>query len=365
MYTLISGEESVCQEGWKNGEDRVCDHGVGSRAGPRCGAQVLALPPRHAMPRSEAVTRSDRLRDFVMHGTGGPTGDSSGPRQRPRLLVVDLDGTLLNRAGVVSPGNIDAVRRARAAGIEVVVATGRSWLESRAALAAIDHDGVFIGAGGAVLHESRTGRILQRRTVDVDLVESIAESIMRHGHLAHMLQDPNETGADYVLVGDAALDAASEWWFRVHPLEVRRYPTVAAARPIGATIRVGTVAVGAELSEVARFLRAELGERIMLQHWPALTEHEVTGSATHLLECFAPETNKWTMTQTICAARGIRPQEVAAVGDGLNDLALIGNAGFGIAMANADDRVTQVAKARVGHHDADGFAEAVELLLRG
>lgn len=285
------------------------------------------------------------------------------PARRPRLLVVDLDGTLLNRKGQVSPGNVAAARRAREAGIEVVIATGRSWLESRVALEALDHDGVFIGAGGAVLHESRSGRILTCRTVDPHLVESIAASVMHHGHLAHMLQDPNATGRDYVLVGDARLDAASEWWFRVHPVTVHAYPTLADARPIGATIRVGTVAVGTELAELARAIHAEVGDRIMLQHWPALTEHEVTGSATHLLECFAPETDKWTMTLAICRERGWRPEEVAAVGDGLNDRRLIAECGFGIAMANADERVAAVAKAAVGHHDEDGFAEAVDLLL--
>lgn len=263
----------------------------------------------------------------------------------------------------MSPVNVAAVHRAVAAGIEVVVATGRSWLEAREALAAIDHRGVFIGAGGAVLHESSSGRILARRTVDTELVEAIATSIMHHGHLAHMLQDPQETGADYVLVGDATLDAASAWWFRTHPLAVRRFPTLAEARPIGATIRVGTVAVGEELAHVAHALRVELGDRVMMQHWPALTETEVTGSATHLLECFAPATNKWTMTEVLCRERGFAPSEVAAVGDGLNDVALIAHAGFGIAMGNADERVTAVAKARVGHHDHDGFAEAVDLLL--
>ncbi|MBL9121935.1 MAG: HAD family phosphatase [Phycisphaerae bacterium] len=287
------------------------------------------------------------------------------PRSIPRLLVVDLDGTLLNRQGRVSAANAEAVRRAEAAGVEVVVATGRSWLESRDALEAIGHAGVFIGAGGAVLHDSRSGRILTRRTVDTHLVESIAESIIRHGHLAHMLQDPNETGADYVLVGDARLDAASEWWFRVHPLTVRTFATLAEARPFGATIRVGTVAVGAELAELAHVIREDVGDRIMLQHWPALTEHEVTGSATHLLECFAPETDKWTMTLALCRDRGFRADEVAAVGDGLNDRRLIAECGFGIAMANADERVTKVAKAHVGHHDEDGFAEAVTLLLEG
>jgi hydroxymethylpyrimidine pyrophosphatase-like HAD family hydrolase len=263
----------------------------------------------------------------------------------------------------VSAGNAAAVRRAEEAGIEVVIATGRSWLESRDALEAIGHRGVFIGAGGAVLHESLTGRILARRTVDPHLVESIAESIIRHGHLAHMLQDPNETGRDYVLVGDARIDAASEWWFRIHPLKVKAFPTLADARPFGATIRVGTVAVGDELAALAKVIGEDLGDQIMLQHWPALTEHEVTGSATHLLECFAPNTDKWTMTLTLCRERGFRPEEVAAVGDGLNDRRLIAECGFGIAMANADERVAVAAKAHVGHHDEDGFAEAVALLV--
>ncbi|MFO0829979.1 MAG: HAD family hydrolase [Phycisphaerales bacterium] len=285
------------------------------------------------------------------------------PESGFRLLVVDLDGTLLDRRGAVSARNAEAVRRAEAAGIEVVVATGRSWLESRRALAAIGHRGVFIGAGGATLHDSVTGRVLRRRTVDAHLVEAIADSVIRHGHLAHLLQDPEETGTDYVLIGDARVDPASAWWFRTFPVTVTRHSTIDRARPIGATIRVGTVAVGQELAIVANALREDLGDRVMLQHWSALTESEVTGSATHLLECFAPETNKWTMTLELCAMRGIDPRTVAAVGDGLNDLAMIRSAALGIAMGNADPRVADVAAARVGHHDRDGFAEAVDLVL--
>ena len=279
------------------------------------------------------------------------------------MLVVDLDGTLLDARGVVSTRNVDAIRRVEAAGIEVVVATGRSWLESRNALQTIGHSGVFIGAGGAALHESRTGRLLRRRTVTLDLVEAIATSVMNHGHLAHLLQDPSETRTDYVLIGEAEVDPASTWWFRNHPVKVLRYASLESARPIGATMRVGTIAVGVELAKEADALRADLGDRVMLQHWSALTETEVLGSQTHLLECFAPDTNKWTMTLELCAMRGIDPSAVAAVGDGLNDLDMIRASALGIAMSNADPRVAAIADAHVGHHDHDGFAEAVELVL--
>lgn len=280
-----------------------------------------------------------------------------------RLLLVDLDGTLLDASSRVPQGNVAALDRARAAGFEVVVATGRSWLESRRVLEAIGPTSLFIGAGGALLHESASGRVVLRRTVGDETAARIAERVLAHGHLAHLLQDGAAAGTDYLLVGDARLDPASEWWFRTHAVRVRRHPTVGGLRPFDATVRVGTVAVGEELEPLAAALREELGPSIVLQHWSAQTATEAIGSRTHLLECFAAETNKWTMGLEVCALRGVRPEATVAVGDGLNDLALVGSAGFGIAMGNADPRVVAVAKARAGHHDRGGFAEAIELAL--
>ena len=73
--------------------------------------------------------------------------------------------------------------------------------------------------------------------------------------------------------------------------------------------------------------------------------------------------NKWTAIEALCAEYGVDPRETAAVGDGLNDLEMIREAGLGIAMANADPRIAAVAGARAGHHDAHGFADAAELVL--
>jgi hypothetical protein len=70
------------------------------------------------------------------------------------------------------------------------------------------------------------------------------------------------------------------------------------------------------------------------------------------------------MVEDLLKLRGHAPHAVAAVGDGLNDLQMVGRAGFGVAMGNADPRIAAAARVAVGHHDRDGFAEAVELVLR-
>jgi hydroxymethylpyrimidine pyrophosphatase-like HAD family hydrolase len=128
-------------------------------------------------------------------------------------------------------------------------------------------------------------------------------------------------------------------------------------------VRVGTVAHGELLGPIVERLRRELGDQIAVQHWSALTAEAATGSPTHILEAFGRGVNKWTAIEALCAQYGIDPAETAAVGDGLNDLEMVRDAGLGIAMANADPRIAAVADARAGHHDAGGFADAAEMVL--
>jgi hydroxymethylpyrimidine pyrophosphatase-like HAD family hydrolase len=130
------------------------------------------------------------------------------------------------------------------------------------------------------------------------------------------------------------------------------------------TVRVGTIALGHVLGPVAEAVERAYGEVVAAQHWSALTAEQAIGSETHLLEVFGRGVNKWTAIESLCASYGLDPAETAAIGDGLNDLEMVRHAGLGIAMENADPRIAAVAKARVGHHDRDGWAEVAELIGR-
>ena len=283
---------------------------------------------------------------------------------RIRLLVTDLDGTLLDRKGRVSARNLEAIRRLQESGVEVVPATGRSLRECDHVLDHINHEGHAITAGGALVHDARDGSVVLRRPLPPEIVRGVAAVLAEHGHLAHLLQDHTEAGVDYIMVGDQPFDPATAWWFDHLPVEYRRVQSIDEHHAHEHTVRIGTVALGAVLGEVAREIDRRFGDAVVAQHWSALTAEQAVGSETHLLETFARSVNKWTAVEDLCRRYGIDPAETAAVGDGLNDLELIRHAAFGIAMENADPRIAAVARARAGHHDRDGFADAAELVLR-
>ncbi|MDA0213832.1 MAG: HAD family hydrolase [Planctomycetota bacterium] len=286
-----------------------------------------------------------------------------------KILVTDLDGTLLDRSGSVSFANRQAIALAKDSGIEVVFATGRSWLECRSISQDVLGTGVVISAGGAALHDIESGRCEDRIVISQDLVSHCTESLIRHGHLAHLLKDSTQSGYDYLLVGDAQLDAASRWWFGVHPVITRSVAklhddAIERSVQLEHVLRVGTVAMASELSIVADAIRKEVPEQLTIKHWPALVALGTAGIDTHLLEIFDTNVDKWAMIQRLCKLRGVDEKDVVTIGDGLNDVGMLSGAANSFAVANADSSVAQRATHRAPDHDESAFAFVVAEVLR-
>jgi hypothetical protein len=281
------------------------------------------------------------------------------------LLVIDLDGTLLARDGSVSERNRTAISAARAGGIEVIIATGRALAESRSALRAIDHDGLLIAAGGSLLCDVVTGRTLDRRAMSREVVADVARHVTSDGHRVLILKDAHATGYDYLTIGESDLDPASKWWFAQLDLGHHHIACFEDDPHPDDSVRAGAVACESRLGPLASIMRKELGERCFLQHWSAVTASHAIGSSTHLLEVFMPNVNKWTMVESYCQRMQIDPRRVAAIGDGLNDVELVRDAGLGIAMANAGPEVLAHADRITDDHESDGVALAIEQILAG
>ena len=273
------------------------------------------------------------------------------------VLVLDLDGTLLCSQGAVSDQNLHALDIVREHGIEVVVATGRSFSECKHVLHEIQHLGVCISAGGSQLTDSE-GNSLLRDVVDVLVVQEVTEQIIASGYRSLLLKDATACDAQYVLVGDASLHEASTWWFDSLGISTIEVETMDEDPWPEHTLRVGAIANESDLLPIATQLKVSLEGRAKLQHWSAVTCSQATGSSTHLLEVFGNEVSKWAMLERYLGEK-LKRERIVAIGDGLNDIEVLREAGLSIVMENANEEVQQYADVLAGHHDSHGFAHAM------
>ena len=273
------------------------------------------------------------------------------------VLVLDLDGTLLCSQGAVSDQNLHALDIVRDHGIEVVVATGRSFSECKHVLHEIQHLGVCISAGGSQLTDS-DGNALLRDVVDVLVVQEVTEQIIASGYRSLLLKDATACDAQYVLVGDASLHEASTWWFDSLGISTIEVETMDEDPWPEHTLRVGAIANESDLLPIATQLKVSLEGRAKLQHWSAVTCSQATGSSTHLLEVFGNEVSKWAMLERYLGEK-LKRERIVAIGDGLNDIEVLREAGLSIVMENANEEVQQYADVLAGHHDSHGFAHAM------
>jgi hypothetical protein len=290
------------------------------------------------------------------------------------LLAIDLDGTLLNPQGRVSPANVAAVHAARNAGLHVTICTGRSLRECREILSAIGQTEPVIVSGGAMRSCPVTGHTLDRSALEPSLTADLVSFLSSAGHTPLVLKDPHAAGFDYLAVapggrGEAAIDAASRWWFAKMGVSVRYVEHIGHDEHPEHSIRVGAYAANRPVDALAHSVSAHFGPRVTLQHFEGVVmgdDRLETGiMSVHIVEVFDPAACKWQAIERLAAHMGIPNARIAAIGDQGNDLSMIRNAACGIAMGNATPAVKAAAKHQTRTSEEAGVAWAVEQLLAG
>lgn len=288
---------------------------------------------------------------------------------RYRMLALDLDGTLLDARGRLHPASIDAVCRAREAGLRVMVCTGRGLVESRAFMRELRQTDPVAVAGGAITADPVTGETVRRVAMAEDLTASVCEALLGEGHAPLVLKDPYAAGFDYLVpAAESLVDPVTRWWFETNRVSVRYAAAIGDDEHPEHTIRVGMCADADEALRVAKIVRASVGERTLMHAFKAVVGPEITAAgerAVHILEAFDRGAGKWPAIMHEASRLGITADEIAAIGDEINDLGMIEAAGLGVAMANASDAVKSVADRQTGHHNEGGAGEAIERILGG
>lgn len=274
------------------------------------------------------------------------------------LLAIDLDGTLLDSSHRVPPENRAALHAAHAAGIRIVLCTGRSFPETRPVLDEIGLDlDATVTVFGAVLTDVRTGRTLERVAFDLDLAHRLTNWFRRRGYAVLWLNDADEAGFDGYVIDGPRRHPAVDRWVQQTPCRVLCVADVTG--DVYPPVRISIIDDPEELEALNPEVRREFDGQI------AYNLLRAPAYSLTIIEAFAPQANKWYGIQRLCQRWGLDASRTVAIGDDINDLAMVQHAGLGVAMANAHPAVRQAARLVVGDNDSCGVAELIERLLDG
>jgi hydroxymethylpyrimidine pyrophosphatase-like HAD family hydrolase len=188
------------------------------------------------------------------------------------------------------------------------------------------------------------------------LAAEVCEYLESQGHAALALQDAGEGVTDYLVTGDLPLNQPTRQWMSVTSATVHASPRLGNhAHPH--TMRVGIVAAPEEVRRIKRELEQRFGGRIICQNL------FVSAYDVEVLEVFDPAVNKWEGVLHVARRHGIQPDEIIAIGDDVNDLPMIENAGLGVAMGNARPEVLAAADVIIGANHEDGLADFLQSLV--
>jgi len=274
-----------------------------------------------------------------------------------KMIAIDLDGTLLSPLGHVTARTKSAVHQCLRAGMLVCFATGRNWTESQTVLDAIEHYDSAVFAGGSMVVDTKRRVTIHRTRMEQELARELSACFEGAGHAVLALQDTHAAGGiDYLITGDIPTNVETRRWMDATKANVKFVPRL-AAHDHEHTIRLSIVAPSAQVAAVQRDLDEKFAERIFG------LAIRVPHAGVDVYEVFDPAVNKWEGIMHVARRHNIDPRQIIAIGDDLNDVPMIRNAGLGVAMGNARAEVKSIAKRVIGSNEEDGLAVFLEELV--
>lgn len=263
-----------------------------------------------------------------------------------RLIVTDLDDTLLHDDHTISQRSLDTIRRAMDRGIAVAIATGRMVPSALPYARQLGLKGLLLCCQGAQVVDIETGEEIRLTTVPLALAQDVLRFARERGIYIQYYSTTTyyfeKTGEESEYYRHAAGIAGVETGCDlVETMDFEPIKLLMIAEP--SRIRAAYEAA-----------KARFGDTL-----------EIAISKSNYLEFTHPQANKGAAMVSLAQRMDIPLEQVMAVGDALNDLSMIRQAGLGVAVANATEFVRGQAKVVTSSNQEDGVALAIETYALG
>lgn len=262
-----------------------------------------------------------------------------------KLLVLDVDGTLLNSEGVVSKRTMIALRKVQQAGVHIVLASGRPTYGLLSIAKQLDfatYGGYLISYNGAQIINGRNGHILFEKRVNPEMLPYIERKAGQYGFDLFTYKE------DCIITTNDS---------NPHILKEAEINGMKIVRTDNFSIEVDYWPSKCMLVSDDPGSIEELENRWKKRLYGEL---DILLSETYFLEVVASNVNKANTLGVLLEKLGVKTEEVIAIGDGICDVGMIQQAALGIAMGNAEDSVKRCADAVTLTNDEDGVAIALE-----
>lgn len=242
-----------------------------------------------------------------------------------KLIALDMDGTLLDGSGQVSAENRYWIWRALDQGILVCLSTGRGVPSVQPYLDELGLNTPMVTVNGSEVWE-KPGSLWIRHTLRPDWIRELRELAIKY-----------------------------DVWYWAYSTEGIHDKNAWVDRPLNEYewLKFGIYSDDDEAREAIRKQILNAGR------------YEVTNSHPNNMELNPKGVNKASGLKEICRRFGIAMDEVVAIGDSLNDIAMIREAGLGVAMGNAQDAVKRAADRVTDTNVNNGVAKVIQLVLQG
>lgn len=284
-----------------------------------------------------------------------------------KLIAVDLDGTLLNRYGIVTENTKNTIKKVIEQGVEVVLASGRPIDSIQSIAKEIGSNGYFIAGNGALVYDIQKDEIIYEKSMKKEKVleiikiceensisynvyteETILATALKHNVLYYHKENLKKEESK-----KTKINLVKNMYEYVSQMKEGRFLKITVCDEsktvFQSIIRKLREIEGIEVLDVAHMSRKMIQqgtEEIPIEYY--------------YTEISLANVDKWNAIEFLAEKLQIKEDEIMAIGDNVNDQKMIEKAGLGIAMEGSTPDLIKVAKEVTKSNNEEGVAKILQ-----
>lgn len=263
-----------------------------------------------------------------------------------RLVIADVDGTLVTQEKILTPRATEAVAKLRATNVKFAVTSGRPPRGMAMLVEPLKIDEPIAAFNGGVLTQPDLTTVVSQNFLPPEIVAQVVKLIQAH-HLDVWVY----TDRDWLVMDVKAPHVAREQW-------TVKFPPTISGNIEGVTERVAKVVGVSDDLEAVKRCEKDVQDACG-------THASAARSQPYYLDVTHPKANKGEVVLTLAALLNIPVEAIATIGDMPNDVLMFRKSGTSIAMGNASEEVQKSATYVTTTNENEGFADAMEKFILG